>query len=99
MPPAHEKPSTLVTPLIEGNVLKIILNNRGDIVAVRAEVELKDSYFGSFLSYAQPSNMSKLVAIAPYIGTENYTFTAVLNKTITNAAIPVTIKFYDIAGD
>ena len=96
---AYEKPSTSITPLIEGNVLKILLNNRGDAVAVKAEVELKNSYSGSFLSYAQPSNMSKLVAIVPYVGTENYMFMVVLDKNITNTTIPVTITFYDVAGN
>jgi hypothetical protein len=99
MPPAYEKPSISVIPLIEGNMLKMILDNRGDIVAVKAEVDLKDYYSGSFSSYAQPSNMSRLVAIVPYIGAENYMFTVVLNKNIINATIPVTITFYDIAGN
>jgi hypothetical protein len=94
-PPAYEKPSTIVTPSIEGNVLKIKIDNQGDIVAVKAEVELKDGYSGIFLSYAQPTNMQKLVAIVHYIGTEKYVFTIVLNKTLNNITIPITITFYD----
>ena len=98
-PPPYEKPSTIVTPSIEGNVLKIKIDNHGDIVAVKAEVELKDGYSGIFLSYAQPANVQKLVAIVPYIGTEKYVFTIVLNKTPNNVTIPITVTFYDVVGN
>jgi hypothetical protein len=98
-PPPYEKPSTIVTPSIEGNVLKIKIDNHGDIVAVKAEVELKDGYSGIFLSYAQPANVQKLVAIVPHIGTEKYVFTIVLNKTLNNVTIPITVTFYDVVGN
>jgi hypothetical protein len=98
-PPAYEKPSTIVTPSIEGNVLKIKIDNHGDIVAVKAEVELRDGYSGIFLNYSQPSNIPKLVAIAPYVGNEKYAFTIVLNKTLNNATIPITVTFYDVIGN
>jgi hypothetical protein len=68
-------------------------------VAVKAEVELKDGYSGIFLSYAQPANVQKLVAIVPHIGTEKYVFTIVLNKTLNNITIPITITFYDAVGN
>jgi len=98
-PPAREKPSATVTPLIEENILKIMVDNHGDIVVVKAEVELKDGYSGIFLSYAQPSSMPKLVAMVPYVGTEKYVFTVVLNKTLNNVTIPVTVTFYDVVGN
>jgi branched-subunit amino acid ABC-type transport system permease component len=68
-------------------------------VAVKAEVELKDGYSGIFLSYAQPANVQKLVAIVPYIGTEKYVFTIVLNETPNNVTIPITVTFYDVVGN
>jgi carbohydrate-binding DOMON domain-containing protein len=43
--------------------------------------------------------MQKLVAIVPYIGTEKYAFTIVLNKTPNNATIPITVTFYDVVGN
>lgn len=94
----YETPFTSITPIIEGDKLKILFKNRGDIVAVRVEVELRDGYYGNFLSYSQPSAKPKALAVIPHIGIENYTLTLVLNKAVTNTTIPVTISYYDVLG-